>query len=325
MVGVLAGVLRWRRVVIPALGVLMALGGCGGARSGKPVAVASIFAYFDALRAIGGEEVDCRILLPARQSPHEYEPTVSDKALVEQAQLIVENGLGVDAWIDRLREGNARAAVVDVGKLIEQRGIGAIKDEQISLGDSPAAGGEENSAADNAHIWLDPRVQAVAAEAIRDALIKLDPAHKDAYQRRAKVYLQQLADLDRDFADATRTFAQKDFIGFHSAYAYLARRYGLHQVAVVEELPNQGPSLSQQAKIIQLIRQHHIAVIFTESAFPAKAADRILEETHVRTGVLQPLETYDDLSQSYVSLMRDNLAAMKSAMQTPPVTRPTLP
>ena len=92
------------------------------------------------------------------------------------------------------------------------------------------------------------------------------------------------------------------------------KRYGLNQVAAVEELPDQGPSLAQQANIIKLIREKHIKVIFMETAFPAKAADRIIEETGVKTGILQPLETYDNTDQTYVSLMRDNLKALKDAM-----------
>ena len=57
-----------------------------------------------------------------------------------------------------------------------------------------------------------------------------------------------------------------------------------------------------------------IKVIFMETAFPARAADRILEETGVKTGILQPLETYDRPDQTYDSLMRENLAALKAAL-----------
>ena len=80
----------------------------------------------------------------------------------------------------------------------------------------------------------------MAAEAIRDALVKMDPAHKNGYESRAKAYLEDLRKLDQDFTQAAKEFKQKDFIGFHSAYAYLARRYGLNQIASVEELPDRG-------------------------------------------------------------------------------------
>lgn len=286
------------------------------AASAKPVAVATIFAYYDALRAIGGPDVDSVILLPARQTPHDYEPTVKDRATVARANLIIENGLGIDPWVDRLRDGNKSAVVVDIGQVIKDKGIQPLKTEETSV--TPAAetrpAEREEVSAGNPHIWLDPRVQAMAAQTIRDALGKVDPAHKVGYETRARAYLNDLSKLDREFAEAARQFRQKDFIGFHSAYAYMANRYGLRQVVAIEELPDQGPSLAQQANIIKLIRDKHIKVIFAETALPARAADRIIAETGVKMGILQPLETYDSPDQTYIMLMRENLKALKEAL-----------
>jgi zinc transport system substrate-binding protein len=300
------------------LATITGLTGCEGKASGgdKPKAVATIFAYYDALRAIGGPDVDCVILLPAKQSPHEYQPTVADKGVVAGAKLVVKNGLLIDTWVDKLVADNKSATVVDVGQVVAGKGIEPLRTEEVSV--TPAAetkpGEEEDVSAGNPHIWLDPRVQGMAAQAIRDALIKIDPAHRSGYEARAKAYLEDLDKLDKEFADAAKGFRQKEFIGFHSAYAYLARRYGLIQVASVEELPGQGPSVAQLGNIIKLIQEKHIKVIFMENAFPAKAAERIIEETGVKTGILQPLETYDDPGQTYTSLMRENLAALKAAL-----------
>ena len=286
------------------------------ATDGKPVAVATIFAYYDALRAIGGDDVHSVILLPPRQSPHDYSPTVQDRAVVARASLIVKNGLQIDLWADKLAAENKSAIVVDVSEVVKANGIAPLDTQEVSVTSGPTrpAHGEDVSAG-NPHIWLDPRVQAMAAEAIRDALIKMDPAHKAGYEARAAAYIAQLRQLDQDFAQAARGFRQKEFIGFHSAYDYLANRYGLKQVAAVEEMPGEaGPNAVQLGNIIKLIRDKHIHVIFTENAMPAKAADRIIEETGVKTGILQPLETYYSIDDTYASLMRQNLAELKKAL-----------
>jgi len=310
MVGGLVG-------AVVALIVLLGSAACRAADAPKVNAVATIFSYYDALRTIGGGDVNSVIILPPGQSPHEFEPTVKDKALVERAGLIVKNGLNIDRWIDKLRAGNAAAIVVDMGDVLQQRGIQPLQTEETSVTDvKPGAKKEEeDTSAGNPHIWLDPRVQAMAAEAIRDALIKLDGVHKEGYTQRATAYLAQLQQLDKDFQNATSHFKQKNFIGFHSAYAYLARRYGLTQVASIEELPGEGPTLAQTVNIIKLIQKDRIKVIFTENAFPAKATDMIVRETGVTTGVLQPLETYDDLKQTYMGLMRENLESLKKALE----------
>lgn len=304
-------------VLVLALAALMGLAGCQStAASNKPRAVATVFAYYDALRAIGGPDVDCVILLPPKLSPHEYAPTVGDRASVARANLIVKNGLLIDRWVDKLMTDNQSATVVDVGEVVKSKGIEPIHTDEVHVG--PQSETEpvkaEDISAGNPHIWLDPRVQGMAAEAIRDALIKIDPAHRSGYEARAKAYLGELGRLDQEFADAAKGFEQKEFIGFHSAYAYLARRYGLKQVASVEELPGQGPSVGQLGNIIKLIREKHIKVIFRESVFPVQVADAIIKETDVKIGILQPLETYDDPGQTYTSLMRENLAALKAAL-----------
>ena len=298
---------------------LLALGGCEQKppEPGQKVqAVATIFSYYDALRCIGGEDVTSLIILPPGQSPHEFEPTVKDKARAQQAQLIVKNGLNIDRWMDKLAAGNAQALIIDMGEFVKQQGLQPLQTQEVSVTDAPPGEKKdpEDTSGGNPHIWLDPRVQAMAATAIRDALIKIDGAHQDGYTQRAAAYLDQLKELDKAFLEAAAHFKQKNFIGFHSAYAYLARRYGLNQVAAIEELPGEGPTLAQTVNIIKLIKKDQIKVIFTENAFPAKAADMIVRETGVRTGVLQPLETYDDTKQTYVGLMRENLESLKKAL-----------
>jgi len=316
MKGILAVLLG----AVAMMGVLL-MGGCGGGASqnpgDKPTAVTAIFSYYDALRAIGGDDVNVVILLPPGSSPHEYEPTLKDKVTMSRAKLMVANGLNIDNWFLKMTGENSDAVVINVSDLLTAKGIQPLHTEEVSVTDpkdKKAGEPAEDVSAGNPHIWLDPRVQGMAAAAIRDALIKIDPAHAEGYKTRADVYLKQLDQLDADFTAAASTFKQKDFIGFHSAYAYLARRYGLNQVASVEEIPGEGPTISQTLNIIKLIKDKNIHVVFTENAFPAKAMDMIVRETGVSTSVLQPLETYDDASQTYVSLMRQNLEAFKKVL-----------
>ena len=130
----------------------------------------------------------------------------------------------------------------------------------------------------------------------------------------AEKYIGDLKKLDADFQTEMATVKTKDFIGFHSAYEYLAHRYGLHQVASIEEVPGTGLSPAQAQKIINLIKTDHIHYIAIESAFPESATKIIESETGVKTIILQPLETYDDANASYDSYMRDNLKALQTAL-----------
>jgi zinc transport system substrate-binding protein len=272
----------------------------------KPLAVATIFNYYDALRAIAGPDFQTAILLPPGTSPHDFAATPTDKSTVARATLLIRNGLGLDDWASRLATGNSHLTQLVFGDQLQ-----AIETkEELLAGQKP-----EEKSAPNPHVWLDPMNQVKAAEMIRDALIKIDPAHKDAYTTRAAAYIADLQKLDADFQSAAKTFTHHEFVGFHSAYDYLARRYGLKQVAALQELGAQGMSIAQVQDVIKIIRERHVPVLFSETAFDSRQADVVVKATGVKLGTLQPLETYDKPDDTYVSLMRQNLEELKRTMQ----------
>ena len=154
--------------------------------------------------------------------------------------------------------------------------------------------------------------------------MKIDPKNATTYQVNAKKYIAELYELHREFLAAAAHFKTREFIGFHSAYDYLAHRYGLKQIASIEELPGAGVSTSQAMKIVRLIREHRIQYLAMETGLTGQGANLIITETGVKTITLQPLETYDDLKDTYQSLMRKNLAALKTALgyEEPPAAAP---
>src|SRR4029079_12008492 len=132
-----------------------------------------------------------------------------------------------------------KAKVLEIGKVIDPKAI--VQTEETSLDDAPAS--QPARAANNPHIWLDPKIQIAAAEKIRDALIDIDAADAPTFKANADKYIESLNKLDTDFATATKQFKTREFIGFHSAYDYLAHRYGLRQIASIEELPGTGMTI----------------------------------------------------------------------------------
>jgi zinc transport system substrate-binding protein len=157
-------------------------------------------------------------------------------------------------------------------------------------------------------------VQIAAAEKIRDALEEVDAADKATFESNAKAYIDSIKALDAEFKAETEKFKTKEFIGFHSAYQYLARRYGLQQIASIEEVPDAGLTVAQAEKVIKLIQEKKIKYIAMETALVTNI-NIIKNRTGVQTITLQPLETYDDLQDTYVSLMRKNLEELKKALE----------
>jgi zinc transport system substrate-binding protein len=210
----------------------------------------------------------------------------------------VLNGVGLEYWADRLVEGagNPNLIVVDTSQGIEVLG-----------GDADAPGG-------NPHLWLDPRNAIVQVSHIRDALIQADPAHADDYQASAESYIDELRRLDQEIAAEVATWSKREFIAFHPAWVYFARRYGLEQAAVIEAAPGREPSPAEVAHIIETAQRIGARAIFAEPQFSTKAAQTIAEESGARVLFLDPLGS-SLCDACYPNLMRYNVTQMAKALR----------
>ena len=294
---------RSARARLQTLPWLLALLVAACAAGAPPIAdrlliAASIAPLADFARQVGGDHVSVVTLVPPGASPHTYELTPSQVEQVARARLLVLNGVGLEYWADKLVKGagNPKLIVVDTSQGIE-----------ILDGDSGALGG-------NPHVWLDPQNAIVQVEHIRDALIQSDPAHAEVYRNRALAYVAQLQALDREVAAETGTWSSRQFIAFHPAWAYFARRYGLEQAAVIESSPGREPSPAEVARIVETAKRIGARAIFAEPQFSAKAAQTIAEETGAAVLFLDPLGS-SLVDPSYLSLLRYNVAQMSVALR----------
>jgi len=263
--------------------------------SWSPPAIAPLANF---ARQVGGEQVQVIILVPPGASPHTYELTPSQVEQVSRARLLALNGVELEYWAEKLTQSvnNPKLIVVDSSKGID-----------ILQGDHHEPGG-------NPHIWLDPKNAVVQVENIRDALVEADPAHADSYRSNAGRYVGQLLSLDQEISGEVATWSDRQFIAFHPAWVYFARRYGLVQAAAIEESPGREPSPAEVAEIVETARRIGARAIFAEPQFSAKAAQTIAEESGAQVLFLDPLgASLDD--PSYLRLMRHNVAQMAKALR----------
>jgi zinc transport system substrate-binding protein len=284
--------------------VLFGLTACAGGANSSPArgdrlpVTASIAPLADFARQVGGDHVGVITLVPPGASPHTFEPIPSQVAQMARARLLVINGVGLECWAGRLVEGadNPELVVVDTSQGID-----------ILERDGDGSGG-------NPHIWLDPQNAIVQVSHIRDALIQADPAHADDYRASAQRYVQELGTLDQEIADEVATWSKREFIAFHPAWVYFARRYGLKQAAVIEAAPGREPSPAEVARIIETARRIGAKAIFAEPQFSPKAAQTLAEESGAQVLFLDPLGS-SLRDPCYLNLMRYNVAQMANALR----------
>lgn len=284
--------------------VWFGLAACAGGASASPansdklLVAASIAPLADFTHQVGGDHVQVITLVPAGASPHTFELNPSQVEQVASARLLVLNGVELEYWADRLVEGagNPKLVVVDTSQGID-----------ILEGDGDGAGG-------NPHIWLNPQNAVVQISHIRDGLIQADPAHADDYQANAESYINELRTLDREIAAEVTTWSRRQFIAVHPAWVYFAQRYGLEQVAVIQDSPGREPSPVEVGQIIETAQRIGAQVVFVEPQFSAKAAHTIAEENGARVLFLDPLGS-SLCDPCYPNLMRYNVSQMAKALR----------
>ena len=254
----------------------------------KVVAIASFFSLYEFTKEIGREKVDVTLLVPSGVEPHDWEPTIKDLQLMQQADVIIINGIGFENWIDNIGSINSDVKVVDTS-------IG------ISILES------------DPHIWLNPVMAQKQVENIVDSLSKVDPLNEKYYKQNGISYIKKLEELDNKISYELSS-CKKDFIAFHDAFSYFANQYDLNQHTVLKSNePHEEPTSKSLENIINLARDLDSNVIFTEEAVDKRTSQVIANEIGGKVLTLSPLEIGDSQTD-YIKKMEENLLHLKEAL-----------
>ncbi len=284
---------------------------CTAFASGKPLHVtASIFPLADMVRQVGGNRVDVTTLLPAGASPHTFAPSVSTMRGIAETRLYVRVGAGLDAWGDKLLAAAGRPPLV----VTVTEGVPLLSIAERELVQDGEAHHHEGG---NPHIWLDPIiVRDHIVPQIVNALSVLSPGDAKYFKTNGRIFAAELTALDLEFRATVNTLPKRDFIAIHGAWSYMARRYGLLQIAAVEPFPGKEPSAKYIAALIRMARKSGVTAIFAEPQLSGKAAGVIAAEVKGHVLVLDPLggESLPGRN-SYLSLMRYDLSIIARGMR----------
>jgi zinc transport system substrate-binding protein len=255
---------------------------------------ATFYPLAEATRRVGGDRVRVATLTPPGAEPHEYEPSPRDIASIGAGGIFVMNG-GVDAWADRiLPDLRARGTVV-----------ARVADALPEIADDP-------------HVWLDPVRAKTIGGLVRDALIEADPSHATEYRRNAEAYFEDLQALDHAYEDGLKDCDIRTVVSAHDAFGYMAERYGFKSMPIAGIEPEEEPSPRQMAEIADAARKAGVKHIFFETLVSPKLAEAIASEIGAQTLVFDPVEGLSEeamaAGEDYFSVMRENLAALRTAM-----------
>jgi len=245
--------------------------------------------------SVAGDRAQVTSLLPVGASPETYQPAPGDIVRLHDAGLILENGAGLEAWLDpMLHAGGAAAKVIDCSA-----GLTVI--------------------AANPHLWLDPEYARHYVVAMRDGMIAADPAGAPVYRANAAALDLRLATLTAHIRAQIATIppGNRNMIVFHNAWLYYNRRFGLRTLGEIEETPGSEPSAEHIAQLVDAARATHLRAIFAEPEYNPKLVRTVAQSAGISTVAV----LYDDSvgtspqTRDYISMLETDTTTIVNALR----------
>jgi ABC-type Zn uptake system ZnuABC Zn-binding protein ZnuA len=274
-----------RRLIIMAVLLLAVapLAACDVMGGGSPQVLATTTVLADMAKQVAGDRMTIGSIVPAGAHVEEYEPRPDDAKRMSAARLVVTNGLDLDKWVEPLLSN----AIPGTPVLVVTEGLPDIEQ--------------------NPHMWFDPALARKYVEKIRDALVVLDPAGKDAYTANAKAYNDQLSGLEVELKAKVATIPadRRKLVTSHDAFPYFAAAFGFEIVGFAQPEPDKLPSAGELAELIDKVKEAEVPAIFSEAGTSPQLAQTIARETGAKVVTDLPTDSLvEEPADSFIGLMR---------------------
>ncbi|MET9477106.1 metal ABC transporter substrate-binding protein [Streptomyces sp. NPDC002917] len=272
--------------------------------------VASFYPMQFLAEEIGGTHVSVTTLTKPGVEPHDLELSPRQIGGLGDADYILYLKGIQPAVDDAIAQSGVRNSV-DASKLttLEDHGTETGGDEHGHAHEGEGAGADP-------HIWLDPVKYAEVAKGVGKSLEKADPNHAADYRTNTDALVKKLDALNTSYKKGLSDTATKTFITTHSAFGYLAERYGLIQEGIAGVDPESEPSPARVKDIHTIAEKNKATTVFFETLASDKTAKTVARDTGLKTDVLDPLEgiTAKSKGDNYIEVMQSNLAALQKAL-----------
>lgn len=264
------------------------------ATSGKTQIMASFYPLYIMLMNITqGADVELSMLAPADTGClHDYQLTTGDMKNLENADILVLNGAGMEDFAEKALEIKKKEQVI-------------IASEGYPLFE------------DNPHIWVSLEGAEFQVNKIALGLADMDKANADLYMKNAEAYTYKIQTLREEMKNKLTPYAGKKIITFHEAFPYFAQEFNLEIAGVIEREPGTEPTALELKELISLIKEEQSInsqiYLFAEEQYSSSAGEIIASETGLKVYELDPEVSGEISGDAYLDGMKKNLQILEEA------------
>ncbi|MDT0379243.1 zinc ABC transporter substrate-binding protein AztC [Streptomyces sp. DSM 42041] len=298
-----------RAALATAALALLAVAGCSPQSEDRPHVVVTTNILGDVTRNVLGDEADVTVLMKPNADPHSFGVSARRAAEIENADLVVFNGLGLEENVLRHVEAAREAGVVTLG-------VG----EKVDPIDytSDASEGQPDP-----HFWTDPDRMGTAVDLLAESVVKnVDGIDGSQVRQNARAYRKDVAGLSSWMEGKFGRIPseRKRLVTNHHVFGYLAQRFGFTVVGAV--IPSgttlASPSAADLDSLATAVEKAGVSAIFADSSQPDRLAQVLKKESDVDVDVVplfsESLTGRGGGAPTYLQMMRANTRALTDGL-----------
>ena len=306
--------MHWINALVLTLVVaLMTVASTAGGAGTKLRVVTTITDLTELARAVGGDLVEVDTLTRGKQNVHDAEIRPTMMVKLRRADVLIENGLELDAWADVAVTGANNPNIVrgSVGRIDISMGLPILEVPTTrvdrSMGDVHPLG--------NPHYSLDLGFAPTITQNILDGFSRLSADSRPTFERNRQAFLDQLNEAMTRWTKTLEPFRGAKVVVYQRQWIYFLNRFGLAQAATLEDRPGISASPGHLAQVIQQMKAEGIKVIILDPWNDRKLAERVAQEAGAKAIILASAVGGAKGADSYIGAIDYNVNELSRALR----------
>ncbi|MDQ1595888.1 MAG: manganese transport system substrate-binding protein [Arthrobacter pascens] len=290
-------------VVLLSLSLTACAGNASGnGDDGRPVVLTTFTVLADVAKNVAGDKLRVESITKAGAEIHGYEPTPGDIRKASQADLILDNGLNLEAWFAQFVEG------MDVPHAVVSEGVDVMNISEDAYKGKP-----------NPHAWMSPVNVQIYVDNMVKAFSELDPGNAAVFEANGKAYKAKLQAVQDETKAKLAAVPknQRALVTCEGAFSYLTRDAGLQEVYIWAVNAEQQATPQQITEAIGFVRKNKVPAVFCESTVSDAPMQQVVEATGAKFGgvlYVDSLSEADGPVPTYLDLIRHDSKVITAAL-----------